>query len=271
MRKVLVGLLVVAAAGGAALAAPTKEQIAQAKKLYIAAEAEVHINKFAEAAKDYTAAYELTQDPALLFKIASAHQNAGACNSAVPYYRQYLKDAAPGPKFVALTKERITKCGAPVDEPAATPPTPPTPEAKPAEPPPPTPAVTATQPTPPPEAKPAEPPPPATKPAAPPAPIDSKVAVQDDTVEGHDKDGAWAMAGAAVLLEGAGIVLYAQGNNGVGDGYKDTSYAMFGLGAIAAGWSVYCFLKHGKDSEHTSLVVPTAQPHGGGIAALWRF
>ncbi len=264
MHKLLVGVLAVAATGGVALAAPTKAEIAQAKKLYTAAEAESRVNKFTEAAKDYTAAYELTKDPALLFKIASAHQNAGACDAAVPYYRQYLEQGAPNAKNTALTKERITKCAAPVSEP---PPVTPVVVAPP---------VAESRPSPPPE--PVAPPPhdmPGPVTDAPPP--EKKVTIVASTADfgpapGHERDRAWTYAGGAALLVGAGVVLYAQGRSSGSDGYKDAGYASFGIGGLAAVASVYFFARH-SSQEHprTSLVVPTADAHGAGIAALFAF
>jgi tetratricopeptide (TPR) repeat protein len=269
MRKLLVGLVALAATAGVAAAdKPTKDQVAQAKKLYTAAEAEVRISKFAEAAKDYTSAYELTKDPALLFKIASAHQNAGACDSAVVYYRQYLKEAPAKSKFIALAKERITKCGAPVDEPVATqPPVTPVVTEKPVEPPP----VVETKPEPPPvvDTKPAEPVPVVvTKPEPP--PVTTK-ASDDDEPEGHSHDRAWTMLGAMALLEGAGATLYAQGAGTNSSGYKDAAYASFGLGGVAAIGAIYYFARHNPHGEPTSMVVPTADAHSAGVAGIFRF
>ena len=264
MRKVLVGLLVLAASTGVALADPTKEQVAQAKKLYTAAEAEVRIGKFAEAAKDYTAAYELTKDAALLFKIGSAHQNAGSCDSAVPYYRQYLKEAKPAQKFADLTKDRIKACGASADEP------PPPPEVKPVE----VKPEVVPEVTPPevkpevvPEVKPAEVKPPEVKPEAKPA-----LVKDEGPAPGHARDTAWALGGGALFLGGAGVVLYAQGTSSGTGSYKSMSYVALGLGGVAALASAYFFVRHNPhETERTSLIVPTVEPHGAGVAAMFRF
>lgn len=263
MHKLLVGLLAVAATGGVALAAPTKAEIAQGRKLYTAAEAESRANKFAEAAKDYTGAYELTKDPALLFKIASAQQSAGACDAAVPYYRRYLAEGAPSAKNAALTKDRIAKCGAPVDEP----------------PPPVAPAVVEpvaeSRPAPPaePVATPAHDMPGPVTDASPP---EKKVTVASTAefgpAPGHERDRAWTYAGGTALLAGAGVVLYAQGRSAGSSGYKDAAYASFGIGGLAAIATVYFFVRHDShENPRAALVVPTADAHGAGVTALFRF
>ena len=267
MHKLLVGLLTVVATGGVALATPTKAEVAQAKKLYTAAEAESRISKFAEAAKDYTAAYELTKDPALLFKIASAHQSAGACDTALLYYRRYLTEGVPTAKNETLTKERITKCGGHLGPQDATPP-------------PVAPAVVtppASRPAPPPE------PPVATTPDATPDPVvaapppQTTPAVTASTKDlgpasGHERDRAWGYLGGAAILGGAGVVLYAQGRSAGSAGYKDAAYAAFGIGGLAAIASVYFFARHQPhEQERTSLIVPTVDAHSAGVSALFKF
>ena len=61
----------------------------------------------APAARDFLAAYEITKDPVLFFKIGSAYEKAGKCPTAVGYYDRYLAEAKPEENFVTITKERI--------------------------------------------------------------------------------------------------------------------------------------------------------------------
>ena len=51
----------------------------------------VHEDRFDDAIRDYGAAYELSRDPALFFKIGRANERAGKCEVAVSYYRRYLR------------------------------------------------------------------------------------------------------------------------------------------------------------------------------------
>ena len=67
--------------------------------------------RYTDALRDYGAAYELTKDPVLFFKIGSANEKAGKCETAVVYFRRYLREAHPAENFVTLTKQRITACG----------------------------------------------------------------------------------------------------------------------------------------------------------------
>jgi hypothetical protein len=67
--------------------------------------------QFDDAMRDYGAAYELSKDPALLFKIGRANERAGRCEVAVTYYARYLRDGTPNEKFATMTRERITACG----------------------------------------------------------------------------------------------------------------------------------------------------------------
>lgn len=150
--------LLVAALGCPASAQPTTGQpTTPARELYKAAEQAMDEGRYTAAVADYTKAYELSSQPALLFKIASAHHKAGSCDVALDYYGRYLREGAPEPKFVELTRQRITECGGDPDKLAA-PPAPPPVEVAPVEQPPE--VVVETRPAPP-----AQPPPPQDPPA----------------------------------------------------------------------------------------------------------
>ena len=67
--------------------------------------------RFDDAARDYAAAYELSKDPALFWKLGRASEKAGKCDLALTYYARYLRDGNPSEQFTATTKERIAACG----------------------------------------------------------------------------------------------------------------------------------------------------------------
>ncbi len=85
--------------------------IGRAKDLYKSAEAAMKDGRYDDATRDYGAAYELSKDPALFFKIGRANERAGKCDVAVIYYARYLREGKPSEQFAAATKERIAACG----------------------------------------------------------------------------------------------------------------------------------------------------------------
>jgi hypothetical protein len=95
---------------GRAQPAPDSE-LGRAKDLYKSAEAAIADGRYDDAARDYGAAYELSKDPALFFKIARANERAGKCDVAVSYYARYLREGKPSEQFAAATRERIAACG----------------------------------------------------------------------------------------------------------------------------------------------------------------
>src|SRR5262245_53683880 len=106
MRRVVCAIVLV---GGLAWGDPP--DYAHAKELYDLANAEMKDGKFADAARDYGSAYDITHDPVLFYKIANANEKAGHCDVALVYYGRYLKEAKPSEQFVELAKERIQACG----------------------------------------------------------------------------------------------------------------------------------------------------------------
>src|SRR5689334_13092407 len=112
------GAVVAAALLGGSLAPPVSHaqpapaaELDRAKDLYKSAETAMKDGQFDDALRDYSAAYELSKDPALLFKIGRANERAGRCEVAVTYYARYLREGTPNEKFATLTRERITACG----------------------------------------------------------------------------------------------------------------------------------------------------------------
>ncbi len=273
MRAVRLGLVViglgrVATAAPVPPAPPTPGDVEQAKGLYATAEKELALGAYADAARDYGVAYERSRDPVLFYKIATAREKNGECAVAVVYFRRYLKEAAPAPRFVELVTRRITACGATIEEP---PPPAPVTTSPPAPPP-----VTVTPPAPAPRAV----PPPVTLPAA------------------NSHPAAWVVGASALALAISGVVLAEAAHSSESDitdlyvgfqntpptydaatqkryqdlldqghRYQDLSWTAFGLGAVAAGVSAYLFTRHGDET----VLVPTASAHGGGLAATWSF
>jgi len=119
-RVVRLGAVAVAVALGATLAgaiappisrAEPAPDLERARELYRSAETAMQDGRYDDAARDYGAAYELSADPALFYKIGRANERAGKCDVALVYYARYLRDGKPTEQFTALTRERIAACG----------------------------------------------------------------------------------------------------------------------------------------------------------------
>ena len=108
------GAGVLVAPGGAlgppSVRAEPAPDLARARELYRSAEAAMKDGRYDDAARDYGAAYELSADPALFYKIGHASERAGKCDVALPYYARYLREGKPTEQFTALTRERIAAC-----------------------------------------------------------------------------------------------------------------------------------------------------------------
>jgi hypothetical protein len=112
---IVAGVVLVATVGSPGLVATTHAQptpdVTRAKDLYQAAELAMTEGRYADAARDYGAAYEITKDPVLFFKLGSANERGKNCKVALIYYKRYLRDGKPSDEFATLTKSRITACG----------------------------------------------------------------------------------------------------------------------------------------------------------------
>jgi hypothetical protein len=114
MRVVVIGLAAglataIAISRPDAQPAPAPD-FARAKILYDSATTAMADGRFDDAVRDYGAAYDITKDPVLFFKIGTADEKAGKCDVALVYYQRYVKEAKPEPKYLALTKERVEAC-----------------------------------------------------------------------------------------------------------------------------------------------------------------
>jgi tetratricopeptide (TPR) repeat protein len=247
--------------------APPNEQAAldRAKDLYKSAEQAMTEDRFDDAIRDYGAAFELSKDPALFFKIGRANERAGRCEVAVVYYERYLREGKPDDKFVATTRERIAACGGESRSPDAG----------------------AASEAPPPA--PAPPPPISPEPAAP------KPAAAIP-VPSNPRKIAWVIGGTGIALATLGGVLaYAadSSENDIRDlytgfagrpptfddrnqktyrdlvdkgrRYEHLSWASFGLAGAAAVGAAVLFVVGGS-SEHGARVAPVVTGRGAGVA-----
>jgi hypothetical protein len=83
-----------------------------ARRHYESGEQAAHQADWTKAAREYGMAYEITKDPVLFYKIATAYDASGDCTSALVYYGRYLKEAKPEERFRTKTEEKIAACEA---------------------------------------------------------------------------------------------------------------------------------------------------------------
>lgn len=110
LRWIFCAALVVATAATAGAQPANKPDLAEAAALYRAAEQAMAERRYDDAARDYGAAYEISKDAVLFFKIGSALDKGGKCPVAVTYYRRYLREGKPNAEHQKLTNERIATC-----------------------------------------------------------------------------------------------------------------------------------------------------------------
>jgi tetratricopeptide (TPR) repeat protein len=95
-------IIVIASADSKAQTPPTSD----AKEHYRRGTAAYNLGKYATAAQEYEAAYEITLDPALLFNVAQSYRLAGDAKKALLTYRSYLRAAPTGDRR-ALAEAKI--------------------------------------------------------------------------------------------------------------------------------------------------------------------
>jgi hypothetical protein len=276
-------LLAVLLAGSSLARAQPAPDYAAAKRHYQAAEAASSGGDHATAAREYGIAYDITKDPVLFYKIASAFQRAGDCRSALVYYRRYLAEGKPDDAFAARTKAEIVACEK--QAPPAPPAEPPTP--RPAEPPAPSDAITV--------------PPEDLAPAAPPPEPRPSLAGSSTTWQ---QTAAWTSVGVSVALLTTGAVLGlsarsrqedvenlidfrdVEGRPAEFDGaarerYEDLldegdrleRWSIISLSAagVAAAAAVVFFVIDDGPAPRAVEVTPAVTPEGAGVSAGWRF
>jgi hypothetical protein len=102
--------VLVAASVSAPRAQPPAPDLAHAKELYDAANQAMNENRFDDAAQGFGAAYDITHDPILFFKIGVANEKAGHCDVALIYFGRYLKEGKPNEKFQGMAEDHIRAC-----------------------------------------------------------------------------------------------------------------------------------------------------------------
>jgi len=283
MRRVLAGVLAGVLVGTAAIAqTPQAPDVDRAKELYTVARKALDEGRHADALRDFGAAYEITKDPALFYWIASANEKAGKCDVALIYYGRYLKEAKPSEQLLTTVRQRIVGCGGNPDAPVTPPPVGSGSGSAP-----PMPIDTGSgsamiEPTP---------------PVEPPA-VGSGSAPAAALPASHQ--GPWILVGGSIAMLTIGVVLaYSanasendisdlyvglEGNPPIfdnrtkqryddliaeGERYEKLSWASFALAAgLAGGAAVWFYL--GRD-KHETVVAPTVQKDGAGVAATVRW
>jgi hypothetical protein len=291
------------AAPGRVLADPPPD-LARAKQLYDAASGELAAQQWAAAVRDFTAAYDITHDPVLFFKIGEAHAGDGACNAARDAYERYLNEGHPTPDFAQLAHDRMAGC---IERPGATTEGTVTPQPKPNPNPQPNPNPNPQpNPSPNPQPNPSPNPNPNPNPKLQPVPQPqpapaAAVTVKPAPVHGHGTNGAWLAVGGTVALATIGGVLAFSATSSeqdirdlyvgvdhvppVFDGttqkryddlideghrYQDLSWAAFGAAAVCAGLSAYLFVRGHASHEHVALR-PVVAPQLVGLGASGAF
>jgi iron complex outermembrane receptor protein len=201
MRRVLLRVLVITVALGAAAPvamAQTAAQKKQAKQHFDEGKTLFNLAKFREAIAEFERSYRLFTAPEILFMIGQCHNQLGEPDKALFYYRRYLAEkpnAKNREEVEAIIAEIEAKAGrrpAPVPAPL---PLPPPPKKEPAPPPPPKPKAVVVAPAPVPAPAPAPTPAPSVAPAATtftPTPVDESAPI-------YKKWWFWSGIGAAVV------------------------------------------------------------------------
>src|ERR1700747_636344 len=101
------------------------EDTTAAREHYQKGTAFFDLGKYADAIKEFEAAYEAKNDPAFLYNLAQAHRLAGNPEQALRFYRTYLRKN-PKPPNRADIEEKIAQLEKLVDQKTATQTSPPT-------------------------------------------------------------------------------------------------------------------------------------------------
>jgi hypothetical protein len=108
----------------AAQAQRTPDDVVSARQHYTRGKRFYDVGRFADAAREYEAAYEAKDDPALLFNLGQAHRLAGNSTAALLAYKAYLRNVPQAPNR-AEVEARVRELQTIVDEqarPSAPPP-----------------------------------------------------------------------------------------------------------------------------------------------------
>src|SRR5262245_62111772 len=86
--------------GGDPASAPAREHYQKGTAFY-------DLGRYQDAIREFEAAYELKNDPALLYNLAQSHRLAGNAEQALHFYRTYLKKVPKAANRVEI-EGRIT-------------------------------------------------------------------------------------------------------------------------------------------------------------------
>jgi tetratricopeptide (TPR) repeat protein len=301
LRLPLVVLSAVLLCAGTARAQEKPDNKAAAKEHYNRGTSFYDLGKYAEAIKEFEAAYQLKNDPAFLYNLAQSYRQADNHERAVHFYKTYLR-YVPNAKNRAdiedkiKAEEQLIAKGGTTGGGTAPPPITTTPPPVTTTPPPPVtttpppggdqPTVTVTPPT-------STPPPPSTMPNsyAPPPPA----APPSDSGRKFRIAGLATAGGGAVLML-LGIYEYTRASSASDDieaaaranqafdpavedrgkSAETLQWVFYGLGtaAIAAGAGLWFYGQHVTATETTTWRVslaPTIAPHHGGATLRISF
>jgi len=112
MRAAISGALAALMVTSTVTAQPSQSpDLAHAKVLYDTANQAMSEGRYLDAAQAYGAAYDITHDPILFFKIGAANEKAGRCDVALIYFGRYLREGKPDLKFQAMAQDHVRACG----------------------------------------------------------------------------------------------------------------------------------------------------------------
>jgi hypothetical protein len=100
-RRLVVGPIMLSLFVLAALATTTRtagaDEVAQAKEHFVAGTRAFELGAFDDAIAEYSLAYRLRDDPALLYNLGQAHRLAGHAAEALHFYRVFLTKVPDSP------------------------------------------------------------------------------------------------------------------------------------------------------------------------------
>jgi tetratricopeptide (TPR) repeat protein len=260
------------------------------------------LGRYPEAIKEFEAAYEIKNDPALLYNLAQSNRLAGNSEQALHFYRTYLR-YVPKAANRAEIEDRIKQLDQLVAQKNAGQSTPPNQATPPAGQTPPVQTVPPPAVTTPSEPPPAETPPPAGAPPgmpeAPPGVVTSPPGMYTPLPPAPANDHhqmvlagkITAVAGAALFIVGAAYGSFAVGaanevnaeatngkpfdpaveQRGKTDQQREAVFMTLGLLAGAAGGVLYFYGHHLASQEARASLAPIASTEGGGLSLRVTF
>jgi tetratricopeptide (TPR) repeat protein len=259
------------------------------------------LGRYAEAIKEFEAAYEIKNDPALLYNLAQSHRLAGNSEQALHFYRTYLR-YVPNAKNRAEIEDRIKQLEQLVAQKNATQTAPPNQTIPPpgtTTPPATTPPATTTPPETTPVTTPPPSPPPTTVPEVTPLPPQGPLGLSTQLPAAAPPNDHHRMirageitvaAGVGAFILGAAFGSFAKGaanevNNAAKNGgtfdpsveqrgknYQTAEAVFMTLGALTAGTgAVLFFYGNHLAKQERMTVTPIATTSGGGASLRVTF